>query len=304
MSRQDHRRTSTVAADGTLVPWLAADGPLAFRPESPPATDKFFQYGRILPEILADQTDRKRQYWFGAMYKDDAREVLAFWARCRSDPAGAGRLAAAGVGLVAPEMVHAPLVVYDTRDACEKPRFVFMQHGSYLLVPVEDQPLLGDGQVLLYRGIMDAQHFKMPRFERSSPARRSVWLRYLGLQAHVLSDSVLSFNTIHDRAVRTETMHIRDRSFLSDELAERRGLMIKREGLARQLWDATRQSFALCRWVAQSKFGPNFVVARTPLDNIRITTFFAQEYEARSIDPERVELLEAHGCEVDVGGAR
>jgi len=52
--------TSTVAADGRLVPWLAASGPLSYTPEDPPASDYYFQYGWILPEILTP-TERKRR---------------------------------------------------------------------------------------------------------------------------------------------------------------------------------------------------------------------------------------------------
>lgn len=38
------------------------------------------------------------------------------------------------------------------------------------------------------------------------------------------------------------------------------------------------------------------------LTNIRITTFFASEHEVRVLDPSRVELLAAIGCEVAVEG--
>ena len=34
--------TSTVRQDGTIVPWLAASGPLANTPESPPPSDYWF----------------------------------------------------------------------------------------------------------------------------------------------------------------------------------------------------------------------------------------------------------------------
>ena len=46
------------------------------------------------------------------------------------------------------------------------------------------------------------------------------------------------------------------------------------------------------------KFGPHHVVLKTPLNNIRITTFFAHESEVKIIDPSRVSLVEAVGCEV------
>lgn len=48
--------------------------------------------------------------------------------------------------------------------------------------------------------------------------------------------------------------------------------------------------------MSENKFGPSRVVCRTPLTNIRITTFFAGEHEVRIIDPDRVEILAAVGC--------
>ena len=51
------------------------------------------------------------------------------------------------------------------------------------------------------------------------------------------------------------------------------------------------------RRIAERKFGPNFVVCKTPLTNIRITTFFAREAEAKVIDPNKVHPVEKVGCE-------
>jgi len=53
-----------------------------------------------------------------------------------------------------------------------------------------------------------------------------------------------------------------------------------------------------CRPVAEHKFGPSRVILRTPLTNIRITSFFAHEHEARLVDPDRVEVVTAIGCSV------
>jgi hypothetical protein len=112
---------------------------------------------------------------------------------------------------------------------------------------------------------------------------------------------VSSFNSIHDRTKRCETEHIRDRSWLTDGVARQHGLDIDEAGFAKALWDSAHQSFALARWVAEHKFGPNYVVAKTPLGNIRLTTFFAGEHEVRVIDPRRVTILEEHGCRVKRG---
>ena len=96
--------------------------------------------------------------------------------------------------------------------------------------------------------------------------------------------------------------HILDDSWMTDELAKERGLDIEHDPWTRALWEATHQSFALRRWVSEHKFGPHRVVCRTPLTNIRITTFFAGEHEVRVLDPARVELLAAIGCEVNHEG--
>lgn len=42
-----------------------------------------------------------------------------------------------------------------------------------------------------------------------------------------------------------------------------------------------------------------YVVVKTPLSNIRITTFFAGESEAKIVDPSRISEVQAVGCEVD-----
>jgi len=85
---------------------------------------------------------------------------------------------------------------------------------------------------------------------------------------------------------------------MTDDIARQYGLDIDGKGFAKVLWDSAHQSFALARWVAKNKFGPHYVVAKTPLDNVRVTTFFAGEHEARVIDPSRVAILEEHGCRV------
>jgi hypothetical protein len=164
------------------------------------------------------------------------------------------------------------------------------------LVREADQPLVTSGNVLLYRGLQSATEFRWLERSDFDPAQRRSWRAYVEMQGRILSDAVCSFNSIHDRTSRAETAHLRDRSWMTDDLARARGLDISGTGFAAALWSATHQSFALERWVAQNKFGPHYVVCKTPLENVRITTFFAGEHEARIIDPYRVEVLETHGC--------
>jgi hypothetical protein len=57
----------------------------------------------------------------------------------------------------------------------------------------------------------------------------------------MLSDSVLSFNTIHDRVERSEAEVLRHATWLADEMATRAGLDIESPGFAKELWYAAQQ---------------------------------------------------------------
>lgn len=173
-----------------------------------------------------------------------------------------------------------------------------IQHGSYQLVREADQPFVRLGELLLYRGLQRSTEFRWLEHSDFDPTERRSWRAYVEIQGEILSDAARSFNSIHDRTSRAETAHLRDRSWMTDDLARARGLDISGTGFAAALWSATHQSFALERWVAQNKFGPHHVVCKTPLENVRLTTFFAGEHEVRIIDPRRVEVVETHGCRV------
>ncbi len=286
--------TSTLTSNGSIVPWLASSGPLSYTPEDPPSRDYFFQYNWIMPGIFASATNRRQRHLFGARWKDQARELLSFWDVARMGDVV--RLAYVE-GSVEADRVTAPVAAYRSlRPGRRGPEGVLIQHGSYQVVDLEDQPLLGAGEVMLYRGVQQADRF---RFVQNRSYESDLWRRYVAVQAYVLSDSVRSFNSIHDRASRCETGHINDRSWMTDELGRRNGLDLDREGVDRAFWESMHQSFSLARWVADRKFGPNYVACRTPLDNIRLTTFFAGEHEVRVIDPARVAFVEAHGCRVE-----
>jgi hypothetical protein len=114
-----------------------------------------------------------------------------------------------------------------------------------------------------------------------------------------LSDSILSFNAIHDRLKRCETAGLRDGTWVGNELATQAGLDIQSPSFAGDLWHAAPQSYSLERVMGVVKFGPHHVVVKTPLSNIRITTFFAGESEAKIVDPSRIWEVQAVGCEVD-----
>jgi len=291
--------TSTVYGERYLVPWLASEGPLAYTPEHPPPKDYFFQYGWVLPEIFHPEMNLRRHYYFGALYKDQARFLFRFWERAREAPVSQKFCE---MGVISQAGLKAPIAVYDhLREPRSRRGFLIIQHGSYQWVDRASQPHIECGQVLLYRGVEQAPLFRYLEFEseRLSSVRLEAWHKYLALQARMLSDSVLSFKTIHDRTRRCETSHLQDGSGLSDDMAIQAGIAIHSPGFARKLWAATHQSYSLERWVGEHKFGPHFVILKTPLSNIRITTFFAGEAEARVIDPRLLTLVDAIGCRVE-----
>ena len=196
--------------------------------------------------------------------------------------------------------VKAPIAVYKYQGRTGKSNCVLIQHGSFQFLSESDQPDLARGIVTLYRGVQKAKTFQWVRFPsgRLDGESRRVLGLYFRVQGRILSDSVQSFNSIHDRAIRCETEHLNDRSECSDGVARECGLGIDGDPFARALWKCHLQSFSLSRWVAQNKFGPNHVVFKTPLTNIRITTFVAGEDEARVIDPMKLTVEGTVGCRV------
>ena len=287
--------TGTVNGGARVVPWLAAEGPLAYTPESPPHKDYFFQYGWILPGVLRPDAIRARHCYFGSWVRDEAAEAFAFWNDARAGSVARvflkeGSLSATGL--------ETPIAVYRHVGRLQQSLNVLIQHGSYQFLKEEDQPELPKGYVTLYRGVQKARTFRWLRFEpsRLDHAELRTWSRYLKAQEGLLSDSVLSFNSIHDRACRTETGHLNDRSRCSDRAATENGLDIAKDTFAKALWGCHLQSFTLLRELAHWKFGRNFIAFRTPLTNIRITTFVAGEHEVRIIDPNKLEPTEASGC--------
>jgi hypothetical protein len=147
------------------------------------------------------------------------------------------------LGFVAQNEVRTPLAAYNyIRDLCDS-GFVLIQHGSHQWVCSDDQPGIDNGEVLLYRGVGDARTYRQLMFQADelSAENREVWRKYLAVQAHMLSDSLLSFNTIHDRTKRCETAGLRDGTWLADTLAAHAGLEIGGPGFARDLWQSAQQ---------------------------------------------------------------
>jgi hypothetical protein len=94
--------------------------------------------------------------------------------------------------------------------------------------------------------------------------------------------------------MRCETGYLNDGRFLFDGLCSEAGLDPKAPSIRFVIYSG----YALEEWCASAKFGPNYVKFRTPLTNIRITTFVAGETEVKVIDPNKLEVVGAVGCKV------
>lgn len=292
--------TSTVFGSEYLVPWLAAEGPLAYSPAEPPLKDYFFQYSWIVPGIFNPTINLRRHYYFGSHEKGAADFLFDFWGNARKGR-GAAMQFYCKFGIFSDVEVKAPIAAYrHVGRPYNNVGALLMQHGSYQWIALEDQPLIEQGQVLLYRGIGQGTVFRCLQFrpEDLSSTNREIWRRYLGVQAAMLSDSVRSFNTVHDRVNRCETGSFRHATGLGGEIAALAGLDIRLPGFAKHLWHAAQQGYSLDPVMALRKFGPHHVVLKTSLDNIRITTFVARESEVKIVDPSRLSLAQAHGCKV------
>jgi hypothetical protein len=146
--------TTTRTSDDRLVPWLAAEGPLAYTPESPPVRDSLFQYGWVLPQVC--KPGLRRHTYFGAIRREDAHDVFAFWQDARR---GTVERVAHHEGTLAGGSIEAPIAVYRHNTRRGDMGYLFIQHGSYQCGPVDEQPELEGGYVHLHRGLGDAKSF-------------------------------------------------------------------------------------------------------------------------------------------------
>ena len=285
--------TSTLIAGTEIVPWLAAAGELAYSPQSPPERDYFFQYSWVVPGILRAGANKRRHYWFGDPSKDDpkVRMLFRFWNQARR---GVYYPLFVSHGGAEPATdVTAPVAAYRHHDVHPTgrttERLILMQHGSYHIGEIESQPRVDKGEAVLYRGIQMAETYVLHRLTTVETRRR-----VLEVHARSLTDSVVSFNAAHCNLMRCETGYLNDGSFLFDGLCREAGL----DPDAPPLRSVVYSGYALEEWCASRKFGPNYVKFRTPLTNLRITTFVAGETEVKVIDANKLEVIEAVGCKI------
>ena len=280
--------TSTLAGE-EFVPWLASAGELAYSPYSPPERDYYFQYSWVIPGIFRPDIGGRRHRWFGSPIKDcpQVRLLFAFWNRARQREVDALYVSN---GMTGREDITAPVAVYRHFEVYPfaRERLILIQHGSYLIGDIKSQPYIDRGEAVLYRGIQNDEVFLFRRLTTAD-----IRLRLISVHARTLADSVTSFNAVHCNVSRTETGSFNDRSFMLGHLC-REACLDPQPSIMSLLYSG----YALEEWCAARKFGPNYVKFRTPLTNIRITTFVCNETEVKVVDPNKLEVIEAVGCRV------
>jgi hypothetical protein len=217
----------------------------------------------------------------------EVKLLFAFWNRARQGEPDALYVANGMAGL---EDVTAPLAVYRHSEVCPftRERLILIQHGSYLIADVKSQPRIDLGEAVLYRGVQKSRSFLFRRLTTAD-----IRLRLRTVHARSLADSVTSFNTVHCNVSRAETGWFNDRSYMLGNLCLEAGLEPD-PAITSLLYSG----YAIEDWCSARKFGPNYVKFRTPLTNIRITTFVCNETEVKVIDPNKLEVIEAVGCRV------
>ncbi|MCX7117863.1 MAG: hypothetical protein NTW94_08220 [Legionellales bacterium] len=282
--------TSTITNENTIVPWLAAEGPLAYSPLSPPTSDYFFLYNFILPGIFSKSVNLRQHYWFGDYSGQNSYSIYLlknFWEDAR-------------IGRVNPIFTHEPVgdlmhlevpiaVFKHSLKKLRESHYLFMQHGSYLITPISEQPLIKDGFVLLYRGIGDSKKFNLHQM----PDDSNLIDQYRKTQSNYFTDSVRSFAIAHSGTFRGETGHLLSASelpFPESPLVEERhnGLM--------KLLKITSQCYTLSKNLAKYKFGPSYVTFKTPVANIRICTYFSGEHEVKILSLDKLIPIKATRC--------
>jgi len=220
------------------------------------------------------------------------RLLFRFWNAARQ---GAHDPLFVSNGVARPDAdVSAPIAAYRYADVHPSghtsERLIMMQHGSYHIGDIDSQSRIEHGEVVLYRGIQTAEVFVLHRLT-TTETRRQV----MNVHSESLTDSVISFNAAHCNLMRCETGYLNDRSFLFNGLCREARLDPDSPAIRSVLYSG----YALEEWCASQKFGPNYVKFRTPLANIRITTFVAGESEVKVINPNKLEVIEAVGCKVN-----
>lgn len=281
MKKKNQYSTSTIINSREIVPWLASSGSLAYSPEIPPARDYFFQYSWVIPSVFNNKINKRQHRWFGNCFRDhhEVDILFEFWNNNRK------RLVNQIFktnGSITPHLQF-PIGIYQHKEYA-----IFIQHGSYQIIKKKKQPLLKDGFVLLYRGIGEDKIYRHHILEDLT-----VYNKIMEIHSSTMTDSVKSFNTVHCNVKRVQSSALNDDTFILNEYADKIG-----GKNLQKIYSILNSGYSIDSNCGGRKFGPNHVALKTPVSNIRITTFFCGEGEVKVIDPNNLEVVRTIGCKI------
>ena len=283
MNKKNKFSTSTIINTQELVPWLASNGPLSYSPNNPPERDYYFQYSWVIPDIFNKKVNPREHRWFGENSKDDCmvKKLFDFWNNARK--AKITQLYFS-FGNISQLNVLSPVAIYEHKDTA-----IIIQHGSYQFVKPDEQPFLKEGFFLLYRGIGNESTFKHYKIKDEN-----LYCELMNIHSKSLVDSVVSFNTIHSNIKRCESAALNHDTYILHHYAEDIG-----GDKVAEISSILNSGYSLYPGCGERKFGPSHVVFKTPVTNVRITTFFCGESEVKVIDPNKLEIIKEVGCRVE-----
>jgi hypothetical protein len=142
---------------------------------------------------------------------------------------------------------------------------------------------------LLYRGIGNEATFRHYKIKDEN-----LFCELMNIHSKSLVDSVVSFNTIHSNIKRCESSALNHDTYLLHQYAEDIG-----GDKIEEVSSILNSGYSLYSGCGERKFGPSHVVFKTPVTNVRITTFFCGESEVKVIDPNKLEFINEVGCRVE-----
>jgi hypothetical protein len=297
VSKSKRNSTATVTPSGTIVPWLAASGELAYSPDRPPTRRYHFQYSWHMPNAFEDRKEH-RYFGYSQSLSDDwhgrVGVLSKFW---KSATDGRQRPVFVYEGKRFDEGFLAPIACYDHQGEWPYDTgYVLIQQGSYQLIAHKEQPLMQQGDLCIYRGIGKAEAFNLVDIT-GVEVDGQLLIGYWQAMERSFSDSEVAFQVAHSFVKRSETGFLADKLSWHD-IAEGCGLPPSGDGLDAKLVNFHCESFSLSKHLATVKFGPNYIGFSTPATNVRLTSLFAGEYEVNVIDPRKLTFLESNGCDL------
>jgi hypothetical protein len=290
ISRVSNEPFLTVKEDGCIVPWLAAKGPYSYSPETPPSDGKMLDYVNILPELYGEHFNDFCGLNNGASINESP--VYEFWQAAKH-----GRIERVyySEGKLDKDGFEAPIAVYKFR-IMRYPFYALVQSGSFQVVDVDLHPEIERGVVHIGRGVRRNSCFEMPRLENNFTSSNwetlnSLYFLYqwfsfsVGDKAHAFAHQRVH-KAPYDNFPRKERDYFHD--LFRDWLEENKpGVGMKD---LREIERNAAKSFSLLETVYQGKFGPNFGILETPINNIRLTNY-PWEGEVCLINPNKAEKI-------------